>query len=77
MESNKDQIQDLINKIQVLDFAANELNNTHKDFSPECEGLFKKASAHKLKLIDELLRLSNVKDLVIVPATVGLTGEGK
>lgn len=66
MMSNKEQTQELVNKIQIMDFAILGLNNNHKDFANETEELLKKASSHKLKLIGELLRLSNVKDIEIV-----------
>jgi len=64
--TNKEQLQELVNKIQLMDFAIVGLNNTHIDFKTEAEDIYKKATNHKLKLVDELLRLSNVKDIEIV-----------
>ena len=59
LSQTKEQVQNLINKVQVLDFALNTLNLSHKDSAEEVEKLFKQASTHKLKLIAEILRLSN------------------
>lgn len=66
--TNKEQMQELVNKIQLMDFAIVGLNNVHKDQATEAEDLYRKASSHKLKLVDELLRASNVKDIQIVSA---------
>jgi hypothetical protein len=63
LSETKQNIQDLVNKIQVLDFTLNTLNLSHKDEAAKVEELFKRASHHKLVLIDELLRLSNVAEL--------------
>ncbi len=54
----KEQIQELVNKIQILDFTLNALNPTHKDHGATTEELFRRGSFHKLKLIDEVLRLN-------------------
>lgn len=70
LSQTKQQVQELINKVQVLDFALNTLNLSHKDSADEVERLFKQASAHKLKLISEILRLSNASEIVdVVEAT--------
>jgi hypothetical protein len=54
----KQQIQDLINKIQVFDFVLGSLGTNHKEYADKIDTLYKTASNHKLKLIDELLRLN-------------------
>lgn len=59
LSQTKEQTQDLVNKIQVLDFVLNTLNLSHKEHAEKVETLFKSASEHKLKLAEELLRLSN------------------
>lgn len=63
LSETKDQIQNMVNKIQVLDFVLNTLNLSHKDHADEVEKRFKQASAHKLKLAAEILRLSNAAEL--------------
>lgn len=65
LSETKTQVQDLVNKIQVLDFTLNTLNLAHKDDAEKVEGLFKRASAHKMKLIDEVLRLSNANEIKV------------
>lgn len=65
MSLNKENIQAAVNKIQVLDFTIDTLGRTHKDDVVKAEELLKRASAHKLKLVEEILRLSNVADLEI------------
>ncbi len=72
LSQTKENIQEVVNKIQVLDFTLNTLNLSHKDSAATVEELFKRASSHKLKLIDELLNLNGVaklevKDVVILP----------
>ncbi len=59
LSQTKDQVQALVNKVQVLDFVLNTLNLSHKEHSETVEAQFKRASEHKLKLTDEILRLSN------------------
>ncbi len=61
LSQTKEQVQDLVNKIQVLDFVLNTLNLSHKDSAEEVERQFKLASDHKLKLTSEILRLSNAQ----------------
>ena len=58
LEGTKAQIQELINKVQVFDFVLNTLNLSHKDHATEVEAQFKRASARKLVLLDEILRLN-------------------
>lgn len=59
LSQTKEEIQNLVNKIQVLDFVLNTLNLSHKDSAEEVEKQFKQGSNHKLKLTSEILRLSN------------------
>ncbi len=65
LSETKEQVQLLINKVQVLDFTLNTLNLAHKDCADTVEELFKRASVHKMKLIDEILRLSNAPALEV------------
>ncbi len=65
LSQTKEQVQQIVNKIQVLDFALNTLNLSHKDDAVEVEKLFKQASTHKLKLIAEVLRLSNAGEIEV------------
>lgn len=55
------QIQELINKIQVLDLIMSSLTATHKDHVVDMEQQFKEDSLHKLKLTSEVARLLGVK----------------
>ncbi len=69
LSQTKEQVQQLINKVQVLDFVLNTLNLSHKDQAETVEKLFKQASNHKLKLLEEILILSNAKEVIdIQPA---------
>ncbi len=63
LSQTKENIQDLVNKIQVLDFMLNSVNLSHKDHSARVEAVFKRASNHKLKMMEEILRLSGVAEL--------------
>ena len=70
LQQTAQQKQELVNKINVLDFAINQLKTVEvkKDDKENIDLIQKKildASKHKLKLIDELLRLSNVKDVQV------------
>ncbi len=61
LSQTKEQVQQLINKVQVLDFVLNTLNLSHKDEATTVERLFLQASTHKMKLLEEILRLSNAE----------------
>ncbi len=65
LSQTKENIQNIVNKIQVLDFALNTLNLSHKDSAEEVEKLFRQASAHKLKLISELLSLEGAQEVLV------------
>lgn len=61
LSQTKEQKQELINKIQVLDFVLNSMATNHADYKEKIEALYKQASFHKLKLVEELLNLSGAK----------------
>lgn len=60
LPTTKENIQNIINKIQVLDFTIDTLGRIHKDQVGEVDKLVKQASIHKIKLVEEIHRLSNV-----------------
>lgn len=71
LQQTKEQKQELVNKIQLLEFAINSLKTV--EVKKEDEEEIKKinesiinASKHKMKLIEELLRLSGVSELKAV-----------
>lgn len=64
LSQTKENIQNVINKIQVLDYMLEALKMTHKDDSVKVEELFRRATAHKLTLIDEVLRLNSVPEII-------------
>lgn len=75
LSETKQNVQDLVNKVQVLDFALQSLNLNHADYKDRIEVLYKTASNYKLVLIDELLRLNgaervevNPKPIIVEPA---------
>lgn len=63
LSQTKEQVQQLINKVQVLDFVLNTLNLSHKDHAEEVEKQFRQASVHKLKLTAEILRMNNAESV--------------
>ena len=71
LSQTKENIQALVNKIQVLDFVLNTLNLSHKDSAEKVEELFKRASSHKLVLVEEILRLNHVAELGLVEPKLG------
>lgn len=72
LSETKEQTQLLINKVQVLDFVLQSLNLNHADYKDRIEAQYKRASNHKLKLTEEILRLSGATDveLTTVPADI-------
>lgn len=67
LQQTIEQKQELVNKIQLLEFAINSLQSVQikKEDKKGIEKINESvinASAHKLKLIEELLRLSGVSD---------------
>lgn len=63
LSQTKEQIKLILDKVQLLDFVLNSLNLSHKDEIAKVEELCKKASTHKMKLLEEILVLSNaIKD---------------
>lgn len=57
----QEQILALTNKVQLLDFIITGLNVTHPDHKPTVDTIFKDVSAHKIKLIEELVRVARVE----------------
>ncbi len=63
LSQTKEQIKLILDKVQLLDFVLNSLNLSHKDETTKVDSLFKTATTHKLKLLEEILVLSNaIKD---------------
>ena len=63
LSETKTQVQEFINKVRVLDFVLNTLNLAHKDCATQVETNFLRASVHKMKLLEEILRLSNAQEV--------------
>ena len=63
LSQTKEQVDLLLNKIRVLEFAIAAAQQVHTDLGDEANKLFKQASVHKLKLVEEVLRLSNASEL--------------
>jgi len=61
MVTNEQQLIDLCNKVRVLDFVMDALTRNHGDFKDKIEIQYKEASAHKLKLTEEILRHTGCK----------------
>lgn len=74
LSETKTQVQELINKVQVIDFVLQSLNLNHADYKEKIERQYKQASNHKLKLTSEILRLSNAEELpsISVPQDANL-----
>lgn len=66
LSQTKEQVQELVNKVQVIDFVLNSLNLNHKEYADRIEEQYKQASNHKLKLTAEILRLSNADPVQVV-----------
>lgn len=58
LSETKQNLQEIIAKIQLLDMSLETLNRIHKDQAPEVDERVKTISTHKLKLVDEIIRLS-------------------
>lgn len=61
LSETKQNLQEIVNKLQVLDFVIDTSGRTHKDDLEKAEIFLKRASSHKVKLIEEVLRLSGVE----------------
>lgn len=61
LSETKQNLQEIVNKIQVLDYVIETSSRTHKDHLEKAETFLKRASTHKVKLIEEVLRLSGVE----------------
>jgi hypothetical protein len=59
----KEMTQNIVNKIQVIDFILQALNLCHKNDKEKVDALFNRASHHKMKLADEVLRLVGAVEL--------------
>ena len=70
LSETKQNVQDLVNKIQVLDFALNSLNLNHADYKERIEVLYKTASNQKLILTEELLRLNGAETVAVTPKPI-------
>lgn len=69
LSQTKEQLQELVGKVQLLDFVIGSLNNNHKDLKEQVEDQYITASNHKLKLTAEILRLSGAdKGVTLVTA---------
>lgn len=69
LSETKEQTQLLVNKVQVLDFVLQSLNLNHGDYKDRIEEQYKQASNHKLKLTDEILRLSGAEKVEVIKPT--------
>ncbi len=58
LSGTKELLQDLVGKIQLLDLALDTINRVHKDNLEEVDAKVRVISTHKLKLVDEIIRLS-------------------
>ena len=63
LSQTKEELKNILDKIQVLDFCVQQLNGNHPTFQTQIQDLFYSASNHKMKLIDEVLRLSGAEKL--------------
>lgn len=73
LSETKEQVQLLVNKVQVIDFVLQSLNLNHADYKERIEEQYRTASNHKLKLTEEILRLSGAEKVV---TAVALTTSG-
>ena len=72
LSQTKEQLQLLTNKVQLMDFVLQSLNLNHAEYKEIIEEQYKRASNHKLKLTDEILRLSGADKLVKEPVKLEL-----
>lgn len=66
LQQTREQKQELVNKIQLMEFISSQLSTVHvdKEDKDKLDSINKRVLAvsdHKLKLLDELARLSNVE----------------
>ncbi len=69
LSQTKIQLQQHIEKVEILDFVLNTLNLAHKDCAEQVEKNFLRASKHKMTLLEEILRLSNAQEITSVIET--------
>lgn len=67
LEQTKENIQNVVNKIQLFDFVLQSLNVSYIEDKILVQSLFKAAAQRKLVLVEELLRLNGVEKAVITP----------
>ena len=67
LSATKEQLNDLLMKLQLLDTVLNTLNVNHKDYAARIEEQYKTASNHKLKLTEEILRLAGADKVEVTP----------
>lgn len=60
LSQTKENLQDIVGKLQLLDFAIDTIGKTHNDYKEKAETVLKTISAHKIKLVDEIVRLSGI-----------------
>lgn len=65
LSQTKEEIQNLVNKVNVFNFVLESLQANHKDYSDEIEKQYKQASCQKLKLTAEILRLNGAEALEV------------
>ena len=58
LSQTKENLQDIVGKLQLLDMSLDTLGRTHTDFKDSVDTKVKQISEHKLKLVDEIIRLS-------------------
>lgn len=61
MSVTKEQIGELIEKIRLLEFILTSVNVVHAEHKAKQDQLFKDVSEHKLKLVEELVRVARVE----------------
>lgn len=66
LDSTKDQIKFLVEKVQLLTFVIESLKVSHKDFENQIDNQYKQASNHKVKLTSEILRLLGADEPTLV-----------
>lgn len=60
LSQTKENLQDIVGKLQLLDFTIDTIGRTHSEYKEKAETVLKTISAHKMKLIDEIMHLSGV-----------------
>lgn len=66
LDSTKEQIKLLVDKVNLLSFIMETLKINHTDYQPQIDEQFKQASTHKVKLTSEILRLLGADSRTLV-----------